>query len=176
MTAPLLKRLASAVDGYRTGRPVWVVASVRFPNDVAGVFSSVDPAESAVALYGSLYRRFGPFIAPRDSGLATIMVGLACPKRLDTSCRPHLDSLPTDSNSIQPVPIDEVSSITLTVLTKRGRSMSKTVLPESAEAFFLTMSAVDKFLIPYYTQVYGAEYAARLRREYLRWFIGRSGH
>ena len=177
MTSSLLKRLGSAVDGYRTGRQVWVVASVRFPNDVGGVFSSVAAADSAVLQFGGPYRRFGPFIAPTDSDLPTIVLAMACKgKRLDTSCPPTRDSLPEDSLGIRPTPLDSVRSVTLTVVTKDGRSMRTTVLPEDAEAFFLTMSAVDKFLIPYYTQLYGVEYAARLREEYLRRFMLRSGH
>ena len=171
-TASLLKRLASAVDGYRTGRPVWVVASVQFPNDVGGVFFTVEGADSAASRFSGPYRRFGPFIAFPDSGLMTNVLALACKgKRLDTSCPPTRDSLPMDSVGIRPTPIDNVRSVTLIVVTKDGRSMSTTVPPESAEAFFLTMSAVDKFLMPYYTQLYGVEYAARLREEYLRRFI-----
>lgn len=177
ITASLLKRLASAVDGYRTGRPVWVVASVQFPNEVGGVFSSVDAADSAAFQFGVPYRKFGPFIAPPDSGLMTIVYYLACKgKRLDTSCPPIRDSVPMDTVGIRPTSIDNVLSVTLTVRTKDGRSMSTTVPPEHAEAFFLTMSAVDKFLMPYYTQLFGAEYAAYLRQEYLRQFIRRPGH
>jgi len=171
ITATLLKRLGSAVDGYRTGRPVWVVASVRFPNDVGGVFSSFGAADSASAALQVLgpYRPFGPYIAPPDSGLMTIVYYLACKgKRPDTSCPP---TLPLDSVGIQPTSIDNVLSITLTLRTKDGRSMSTTVPPEHAEAFFLTMSAFDKFLIPYYTLLYGVEYAAYLREEYRRRFI-----
>ena len=176
-TASLLKRLGSAVDGYRTGRPVWVVASVRFPNDVGGVFFSVAAADSAVSQFSGPYRRFGPFTAPTDDDLPTIVLALACKgKRLDTSCPPTRDSLPEDTLGIRPTPLDSVRSVTLTVVTKDGRSMRTTVLPEHAEAFFLTMSAVDKFLIPYYTQLYGVAYAARLREEYLQRFMLRSGH
>jgi hypothetical protein len=36
------------------------------------------------------------------------------------------------------------------------------------EALFLTPSGVDKFLMPYLARVYGAAYAARERREWIK--------
>jgi hypothetical protein len=36
------------------------------------------------------------------------------------------------------------------------------------------MSAIDKLLIPYYTQLFGVEYAARERAAYLERFVRRS--
>lgn len=170
MSASLLKRLGSAVDGYRTGLPVWVVASIRFPNEVGGVFFSIAGADSAVLHFGEGFHRFGPYFAPPDSGTPTIMMALPCKgKRFDTSC-PLTDSVPNDSFSIRPTPFTDVQSVTLTLLLKNGHSMRTTVPPDHAEAFFLTMSAVDRFLIPYYTQLYGVEYAAYLRKRYLHRF------
>lgn len=173
MTASLLKRLGSAVDGYRTGLPVWVVASTEFPNDVVGVFPSAERARAAMLRAGGSNHVFGPYVAPPDNGLRTIVFSLPCKKNLDTSCQPARDSLPDDSTGagIRPTEIDSIRSITVTVLKKNGRVMSVTVPPEEAEAFFLTMSAVDRFLIPYYTQLYGASVAADLREQYLQRFM-----
>ena len=36
------------------------------------------------------------------------------------------------------------------------------------DAVFFTVSAIDKFVIPYYARVYNAQYAADLRAAYLR--------
>jgi hypothetical protein len=36
------------------------------------------------------------------------------------------------------------------------------------EAVFLTPAGIDKFMIPYLTRVFGAEYAAARRREWIR--------
>jgi len=36
------------------------------------------------------------------------------------------------------------------------------------EAIFLTVSGIDKFMIPYLTRVFGAEYAAAKRKEWIQ--------
>jgi hypothetical protein len=36
------------------------------------------------------------------------------------------------------------------------------------DALFFTLSAIDKFALPYYARVYGVAYAARMRETYLR--------
>jgi hypothetical protein len=169
----LLKRLGAAVDGYRTGHNVWVVASLQFPHEVAGVFTRAVAADSEVHRRGDQYRRFGPYYAPPDSGLPTVMMVVPCRKNIDSSCTP-LDSMPRDSFAIRPTAIDSIQSVTLIIQKKSGRTMRTTVGPNDAEAFFLTMSAVDKYLIPYYTQLYGAEYAADFRARLLLEFIRRS--
>ena len=45
----------------------------------------------------------------------------------------------------------------------------RTPKPESdIEAVFLTPAGIDKFMIPYLTRVFGVEYAAARRREWIR--------
>lgn len=39
--------------------------------------------------------------------------------------------------------------------------------PEARDALFWSVSALDKFLLPYYTMVYGPERAAEIRNQYL---------
>src|SRR2546428_363538 len=58
-TATLLKVLGEAVDGYRTGQPVYVVAAFRSPYPVYGVFSTRDSATSALPRAGRGYSAFG---------------------------------------------------------------------------------------------------------------------
>src|SRR5438128_11513087 len=65
-TATLLKVLGEAVDGYRTGQPVYVVAAFRSPYPVYGVFSSRDSATSALPRAGRGYSVFGPYGGPPD--------------------------------------------------------------------------------------------------------------
>lgn len=65
----LLRRLAEAVDGYRDGRPRFVVAGRRFPHPVRKVTERPDEADSLVReLAGdpANYGKFGPFRAVED--------------------------------------------------------------------------------------------------------------
>lgn len=67
--ASLLRRLAEAADGYRDGRPRFVVAGRRFPHPVAGVFEDAEQADSVVRLLGAdtmNYEVFGPYRAVED--------------------------------------------------------------------------------------------------------------
>lgn len=48
-----------------------------------------------------------------------------------------------------------------------GNEISTTVTPEQVEAIFLTSTAIDRFLIPFYTRIRGVEYAAQLREDHL---------
>src|SRR3989442_3629511 len=78
-TATLLKVLGEAVDGYRTGQPVYVVAAFRSPYPVYGVFSTRDSATSALPRAGRGYSVFGPYVAPPD-GPGEVRYALrACP-------------------------------------------------------------------------------------------------
>jgi hypothetical protein len=59
----LLKRLAEAVDGHRTGKLVYVVASYDMPNPVAGVFDTKADAEKTAKGAGRSFDVFGPYSA-----------------------------------------------------------------------------------------------------------------
>src|SRR5205823_12374090 len=64
ISAGLLRRLAAAADGYRTGEPIWIVASPSEPYSVTGVYTSVDEARRRARSTGVQY--FGPYVTPRD--------------------------------------------------------------------------------------------------------------
>jgi hypothetical protein len=55
----------------------------------------------------------------------------------------------------------QVESVFIRYRTPQGLKMRK--LDPAVDALFLTMSAVDKFMIPYYSRVYGPKYADVLR-------------
>jgi hypothetical protein len=55
-----------------------------------------------------------------------------------------------------------VVGIRLTVRTQRGQETIE-VDPRKVDALFLSGTATDKFVIPYYGRIYGTEYAQRLR-------------
>lgn len=162
LPATLLRRVGSAVEGYRIGRPVWVVVSRQFPHNVAGVYMSNEEAQQALRLAGLTYVEMGPYAAATDSTSAassTMLYGLVCIKQLDTSCL---------SDSTHVTTMDSVRSVTISIQTTSGSVISRTLPPERVEAVYFTMSALDKQVITYYTQVYGIRYAASFREEVLR--------
>jgi hypothetical protein len=161
-TATLLKRLGEAVDGYRTGRQVWVSASFATIPEVVGVFNSQEEAAHAVS--GRVcFHVFGPYLARPDSGGSHEMMFLSGPIHFPDSRYPF-DSLG------QAVPLDSVVSITVTTHLKKGPDIVRTYPAWAVDALFFTMPAVDKFVLPYYERLYGAAYAATLRQRSLRVF------
>jgi len=67
--ASLLRRLAEAADGYRDGRPRWVVIhrkGVKGHHKVAGVFTSAEQADVELQRAGDEFAVFGPFVTVDD--------------------------------------------------------------------------------------------------------------
>ena len=64
-TAAVLKRLGEAVDGYRIGRPVWVVASLTGTPNVLGVFPNAESAQRLLAT-NACNHVYGPFGTSTD--------------------------------------------------------------------------------------------------------------
>lgn len=180
-SAAMLRRVAEAIDAQRDGRRVWVVLDSVAPYYVFGVFHAPDSA-------GTLAERrrgtvvLGPYLQPPDPGTTQLMMAvLPCPGRHDMySYCP--DTTRTDSTvgyarSAAPpyiVPASEVDSIVLTVYDRHATPgmYSLAFRPQEADAFFLTLSAIDKFAMPYYTRVYGATVAAEWRAAYVRKLSG----
>lgn len=165
MTASLLKRLGEAVDGSRTGAPVWVVAAWRFPHRVLGVFANREVAAAATRRLAG-YGLFGPYIAPPDSGVSTLMYTMdPCPGRHDpySNCP---DSL--WSGYSLALPQSAIDSITINLFSEGAIAAHRSFTPDQLDAVFFTLPAIDKFAIPYYERLYGAAYAARMRADYLR--------
>lgn len=181
MSATLLRRLGEAVDGYRTGNPVFVVAQFEFPHEVLGVFTRAQAMQVAHGA-GAGYMVFGPYVAPEDNGEEpyvlvrrhssdsivnpNAVVPPTCPKggihRPDSYCPPR-DSI----RSFVALPVSEIRDIAITVHMNNGQEVVSAWRPNEIDAVFLTLSAFDKFAIPYYTSVFGAEYAAQIRRDYV---------
>jgi hypothetical protein len=71
-SASLLRRLAEAADGFRDGKPRWVVIHRRGDrghHDVRGVFMTFQEASFTAQRAGPEYAAFGPFVTvddPRD--------------------------------------------------------------------------------------------------------------
>gem|GEM_PF-901087 len=65
------------------------------------------------------------------------------------------DSVPSDALKL--------TNVHLTFKTAKGAIRTKDVDPKQVDALFMSMSAVDKFMVPYYARIYGPDYAQRLR-------------
>jgi len=68
-SASLLRRLAEAADGFRDGRPRWVVIHRRGDrghHDVRGVFRTFQEASFEAQRAGPEYAVFGPFVTVDD--------------------------------------------------------------------------------------------------------------
>ncbi len=169
-TATLLKVLGEAVDGYRTGQPVYVVAAFRSPYPVYGVFSTRDSASSALPRAGRGYSVFGPYVAPLD-GPGEVRYALsACPHYW-----PTVYKCPTRSFAVG---ASRVDSVRVTVFVRSGPPQSTTYPRAEVDALFFTLSAIDKFVIPYYQRLLGAASADSLRKGFVQGFYagGRSGY
>lgn len=152
-SAILLKRLAEAVDGNRTGDSVFVVASYDSLSPVRGVFLSRDQAEAAARLAGRSYDVFGPFITMPELASGSIVVG--CVHNARTSYWEPVCPQASFRAS-------DVARISLRVQTRDGRTREFPVSSE-VDAIFLSLPAIDKFVIPYYARIIGVQSAAAMR-------------
>jgi hypothetical protein len=59
----------------------------------------------------------------------------------------------------------KVVAVSLIRRTASGRTDTLRVDPEKVDALFFSMSAVDKFVMPHYSGLYGPEYAHKLRQK-----------
>jgi hypothetical protein len=165
LPATLLKRLGSAVDGYRDGQKLWVVISINPPHNILGVRYSLEAARDLVPRGPSSYQVMGPYVAPPDSPGVPLTVTAFC-KLPDTGAC-GVDSLPT------PIPINSIDTIEVTFKLVGGGRRTVVYKPRDVEAVFFTLSAIDKLLVPYYTGIYGVDTAQRLRQQYFSFFTGR---
>lgn len=156
MPAALLRRLAEAADGYRTGAPVWVVASYERPYTVVGVYPSQEQAFRVARERGKLFEVFGPYVTPLDYGRLPLVMA-------KTHCWPTIYNCLEWQLPEAPWFAEDVDSMTITIFHRSGQTWRKTSPGLGVDAVFFTLSAIDKFVVPYYTQLYGPEYAKSMR-------------
>ncbi|HEX8320461.1 hypothetical protein [Longimicrobium sp.] len=138
VSAALLSRLTEAADGYRTGEPVWFIASLaRGPNPPRGhkVFGPFRSAREAWDRRGSgtewsKFRIFGPFHTERDPNYA---------------------------------PRATVKEVLITLSNDEQVRLAGT----ECDCIFWTLSALDKFVVPYYTGIASLEEAMDVRKEFV---------
>lgn len=155
-TPVLLKRLAEALDGNRTGDPVFIVASYDSLSPVRGVFPTRADANALAHRLGTSYDVFGPFVAANEPRMLKV-------------CK-H-DGTYSYAEPICPEPPDvllaNVAEISLHIVTTDGHTRDIPV-GRTTDALFLSLPAVDKFMIPYYARVIGVDAAAALRASIAR--------
>jgi len=156
-TAVLLKRLGEVVDGYPMGDTLWVVISCETPHRVRGLFANVQEAERAAAIAGPLYANYGPYLAPRDPFAPHVMFGC---KHTGLSMYDQMCPDPVFRRA-------DVESVTVTVRLKSGQTQRFPLTAET-DAIFLTLSAFDKFAVPYYTRILGVDATAAMRQDIVR--------
>lgn len=154
-TAVLLKRIAEAVDGHRTGALVFVVAALEFPHDVAATLEDSTEANRLVAARPGT-RRFGPYQTEKDPGLQLSFISKCV----------HLESAMHETYCPErPIlPFTDVDSVQLAIFVRNAGAPRMVSVPKGADAMFFTLSAIDKFVIPYYTSVLGLVETARMRQ------------
>jgi len=159
-SAGLLKRLAEAVDGHRTGAAVFVVVAGTSPHEVQGVFESRADADSLLRRLGQGFALHGPFQTERDPGQA--MLVMTCTH--DWASIWRMPTCPRTRPGLPRISFPDVDSISITLRLRNGTTQ---VIPlaRGTDAVFLTLSAIDKFVIPYYGKIGGIDQAARMRAQ-----------
>jgi hypothetical protein len=155
-TPVLLKRLAEALDGNRTGVPVFIVASYDSMSPVRGVFTTRAAADTLAHRLGTSYDVFGPFVAAHEPQMTKVC---------------HHDGYLSYAEPIcplvAPIALANIAGYTLRV---RMRDSSTRDIPigRNIDAIFLSVPAIDKFMIPYYARIIGVDSAAALRASIVR--------
>ncbi len=153
----LLRRIAEAVDGDRSGAQVYVLASYDEGLSYIGTFHDRGEAERKRREFGTEAGIFGPYQTQAGSlpPFATCVHLRGSVMRV--SCIPPAGGLTPG----------EVSGMTLVIQRVDGTRDSM-ALPGDADAIFLGGAAVDKFVLPYYLPILGLEGTADLYRDLKR--------
>jgi hypothetical protein len=167
----LLKRLAEALDGYRMGQRVYIVASWSVPNHVIGVYGSKDTAD-AVSRSAADLGVFGPYRAPLERAMTAPTSQNEASTDLFVGGCQH-DGRTSDwicggdtTMARRSLPLGDIVSMTVTVKTTKGTYTQ--TLRKGTDAVFWSLPAVDKFALPYYVHTLGIERAAQMRAELVK--------
>lgn len=156
LSAAMLRRLAEAADGYRTGQETWIVMAKNEPYEVMGGFT--DPKE-AERVRGDTSRNgvHGPYVTPRDYDRAIVFVP-----------RPHFPPTRYGRDSLWMLPerpwrVEDVDSMVITAFHHSGPRWRVASRGLEVDALFFTLAAQDKFVFPYYATVSGLATARAMR-------------
>ena len=158
--AVMLKRIAEAIDGDRSGGLVYVVESLEETFPVIGVFPDLKTAKAAAAAARVKVAVSGPYPTMVDP---THGILSAC-------VHDRLGSNVHVNRCTPPVSGIDLTDITLVLTHVGGRSDTLKLSPD-ADAIFLSMAAIDKFAIPYYVRSIGIADANAMRDNFERVFL-----
>lgn len=149
----MLKAVAEAASAYRTGSDVYVAASKTYPHE-RQVFYTYDGSTNPRAAADE----FMSSISSRPDGANWVLLG------------PF--TTPTEEPSSRAIATD----FTVTI---RGRDVNgnefERIFDGEMDAIFLTLPAFDKFVMPYYTYVFGVERAREMREDVVSRELGPLG-
>lgn len=149
-----LRSIVEAVDTWRGQPQAFVVYRDRTPYEVVSVHPT-ETAARAVAMTDAGWSYLGPF-TPRPAADAFLQIYKPIGCRLAPLPAPVTTVVLYDARGVE---------VRRFAVNLEGRPPDAET---DLEALFLTTSGIDKFLIPYLTRVFGAEYAANRRAEWIR--------
>ena len=163
----MLKRIAEAVDGLRSDSAVWVVVDAEAPNPVAGIFTREDLANRLVQELGRSFFVSGPYLSDRVNNRPADCVHLYSSLMRGVPPRPTPGPGPSPVALVRgpaycPDPGRPPRRIFLEFEANDG-TRSRFELPGGADALFLTESAIEKFVLPYYLRIIGLDQTKALR-------------
>lgn len=182
LTTMQVRRIAEALDGFRTGDVVYVVLQAGGDAPLAArvVVGERELAERAAAnLSQATGRPFivaGPFTTTRDQTMdRDVTLGYAVVVH-------EPESYPLHRNVGYFGDATGIEEVWLEIKARGGGTPARvklapsptpdvTGIPRSlpdVDAVFLSFAAVDKFLIPYYARLYGAAASAEIRKRLAR--------
>jgi hypothetical protein len=148
-----MRTIVEAVDTWRGQQEAFVVFQNRAPYEIVSVHRTLDEARTAADGRPGL-NYFGP-VAPRANLELPIIIAKVTGCGLMAINHPVSRIVLYDGNR-------EIRQFTVT-------APGTVPNPESdVEAIFVTASGIDKFMIPFLTRMFGAEYAAAKRREWIK--------
>ena len=148
-----MRSIVEAVDTWRGQTEAFVVFHDRSPYEINSVHPTKEAAQAVASAQRGL-NYFGP-VAPRDGVQFPIIIAKV------TGC----GLLPITRAVSKIVLFEGNNTVAEFTPTRQG------ALPNPAsdiEAIFVTPSGIDKFMIPFLTRMFGVEYAAAKRREWIK--------
>ncbi len=147
----LLRAFAEAADGYRGKGPLWIVASESAIHEVRtfrGESAEFDAAQ---------------FLAGKDPEEEWFLLGPVDSSATWTDALPTIPGIGGGSGQLPNTPDREIIKMDLRFRMHDGTEEDMEVDLDEVDAVFASLSAIEKFVIPYYARLYGAGYAEALR-------------
>src|SRR5437016_2499179 len=135
LSAGMLRRIAEAADGYRTGHNVWFVINETAPYEIVGDFSEPPGAPRAGT------RVVGPFRTAPDFGNPAMFV----PVPHAPPTRYGFDSLLYWSLPREPLAMQEIDSIVVTAFRRGGEAWLGSCPGRDIDAVLFSLESMEMF-------------------------------